>query len=95
MSGIEFSNPLPNPHGPSNNVSRPSGNKEASAAGKQKTVKPPPPSQASSWNAKLNELPEVRPEMVEKGKALIQNSDYPSRAQIEALASKLLGERDA
>lgn len=95
MSGIEFSNPLPSPHGPNNNVSRPSGKKEAAAAGSPKTVENSNANPVSSWNAKLNELPEVRPEEVEKGKALVQNSDYPSRAQIEALASKLLGERDA
>lgn len=96
MTGIEFSNPLPNPHGPSGNISRPAGKQEVTGTNPEnKTVENPPVGQVSSWNAKLNELPEVRPEMVEKGKALIQQPDYPNRAQIEALASKLLVQRDS
>lgn len=47
----------------------------------------------SSWHEKLQDLPEVRPEMVIKGKQLLQQSEYPDRSQIENLASRLLGER--
>ena len=43
----------------------------------------------------LNNTPEIRPEVVEKGKALAVDPNYPPRELIERLAKLMVDSRDA
>ncbi|MGC4072500.1 MAG: hypothetical protein QM760_08285 [Nibricoccus sp.] len=43
----------------------------------------------------LNNSPEIRPEVVEKGKALAVDPNYPPRQLIESLAKLMVDSRDS
>ena len=49
---------------------------------------------AEFLKAKLASEPEIRPAMVEKGKALAADPNYPSAAVINSVASKILQSPD-
>lgn len=88
MTGIHFNNPLNNdplqgarPHGITPGRQPPA---EPRKSGEGEAVAP------TSWADKLESLPEIRPEVVARGKELLADPNYPDSATISRAAEILL-----
>ncbi len=90
MTEIHFNNPL---HRPSLPALKPKATVSESATPSstdkpaQSTAAPP-----SSWVERLEGLPEIRPEAIARGKALLADPNYPDAVVAARMAETLFGE---